>query len=94
MKGCACGQRISCSRVLLHFTRRVRTCFVFFQPSILRTSTYLFLSLPPIKSRKSDPGYHRRLSLPLPITYGSCLAFLSREELHIEGWQTQDITGE
>ena len=45
---------------------------------------YLRPSLPPIRilirSRKSDPESHSRLFCPPPY-YGSCLAFLSREDL-------------
>ena len=46
---------------------------VFFIPFIIFA---LQFSLPP--SRNSDPGSHRRLFSP-PTHYGSCLAFLSRE---------------
>ena len=38
----------------------------------------LLLSLPP--SRNSDPGSHSRLFSP-PTHYGSCLAFISREDI-------------
>ena len=48
--------------------------FTFF-PSHLLSSP--FCSLPP--SRNSDPGSHSRLFSP-PTHYGSCLAFLSRED--------------
>ena len=49
--------------------------FPFFFPSHLLSSP--FYSLPP--SRNSDPGSHNRLFSP-PTHYGSCLAFLSRED--------------
>ena len=48
---------------------------LFFFPSHLLSSP--FYSLPP--SRNSDPGSHSRLLSP-PAHYGSCLAFLSRED--------------
>ena len=38
----------------------------------------LLFSLPPSRNSNSDPGSHSRLFSP-PIHYGSCLAFLSRE---------------
>ena len=49
---------------------------------------YIFFSIPFIifallsslpSSRNSDPGSHRRLFIP-PTHYGSCLAFLARED--------------
>ena len=42
-------------------------------------SSPLFFSLPLINSRNSDPGSHSRLSPP-PPHYGSCFAFLSRQD--------------
>ena len=51
-------------------------CSFFFQSSLLY-SPFFFLSLPP--GRNSAPGSHSRLFLP-PTHYGSCLAFLSRED--------------
>ena len=52
--------------------------FFFFFFSIPFIIFALLFSLPPINSRNSDPGSHSRLFSP-PTHYGSCLAFLSRE---------------
>ena len=56
------------------FGFRVRKCASLF------TIFVLLFCLPP--SRNSDPGSHSRLFSP-PPHYGSCLAFLSREELFL-----------
>ena len=49
----------------------------FFSSSHLILSSLFFFSLPP--GRSSDPGSHSRPFSPRPY-YGSCLAFLSRED--------------
>ena len=54
----------------------LRFCFSFFV-SVPFIIFALLFSLPP--SRNSDPGSHSRLFSPL-THYGSCLAFLSRED--------------
>ena len=54
----------------------------FFSCSFFSISSIFFallFSLPPINSRNSDPGSHSRLFSP-PTHYGSCLAFLPRED--------------
>ena len=52
-------------------------CFSFFVFFLSHSLSSPFYSLPP--SRNSDPGSHSRL-FPPPTHYGSCLAFLSRED--------------
>ena len=53
--------------------------FFFFFGAISFIIALLF-SLPP--RRNSDPGSHSRLFSPLPLHYGSCLSFLSREDIN------------
>ena len=59
-----------------HPGRRIMHFFFFF-PSHSFIMFALLFSLPP--SRNSDPGSNSRLFFP-PTHYGSCLAFLSRED--------------
>ena len=64
-----------------YYNYRINSTFLFTSKYIIFPSHLLclsfFFSLPP--SRNSDPGSHSRLFSP-PLHYGSCLAFLSRED--------------
>ena len=80
-----CSRRLPAGRALFVFLVKISNClfvrflffcFFFSNPLIIFA---LVFSLPPINSRNSDPGSHSRLFSP-PTQYGSCLAFLSRQD--------------